>query len=85
VLAFRIALAGAAVVLAVPAAAFATNADGATPTATPLILELAAAALVVGGLLARRHVMSLARATRSRLAQLRARPGLRRGVARREG
>ena len=81
-LAFRIALAGAAAVLAAPATALATNADGATPTATPLILELAAAALVVGGLLARRHVMSLARAVRSRLAQRRAaRPSL----ARRQG
>ena len=39
-LACRIALAGAMAVLAAPAAAFATNADGATPTATPLLVEL---------------------------------------------
>ena len=39
-LAFRIALAGAVAALAAPAAALATNADGATPTATPLLLEL---------------------------------------------
>ena len=84
-LAYRIALAGAAAVLAAPATAFATNADGATPTATPLILELAAAALVVGGVLARRHLMSLGRGVKWRLTQLRARPGLRRGVARRQG
>ena len=47
-LAHRIALTAAIAVLAAPATAFATNADGATPTATPLILELAVAALVVG-------------------------------------
>ena len=56
-LAHRIAVAAAAMaVLAAPAAAFATNSDGATPTATPLLLELAVAALVVGGLLARRRL-----------------------------
>ncbi len=65
-LAYRIALAGAAAVLAAPATAFATNADGATPTATPLIWELGVAALVVGALLARRHVMSLARGVKWR-------------------
>ena len=81
-LAYRIALAGAIAGLAAPATALATNADGATPTATPLILELAAAALVVGGLLARRRVVSLARAARSRLAR---RPSLRRSLARRQG
>jgi hypothetical protein len=83
-LAYRIALAGAIAVLAAPATAFATNADGATPTATPLILELAVAAFVLGGLLARRRVIGVARAARSRLAQLR-RPGLRRSLARRQG
>ena len=84
-LAYRIALAAAIAVLAAPATAFATNADGATPTATPLIIELAAAALVVVGLFARRHVMSLGRGVKWRLTQLRVRPGLRRGVARRQG
>ena len=69
-LAYRIALAGAIAVLAAPATAFATNADGATPTATPLILELAVAALAIGGLLARRRVMGLARGIKWRLAQL---------------
>ena len=71
-LAYRIALAGAIAVLTAPATAFATNADGATPTATPLILELAVAALVAGGLLARRRVAALARAAVSRFAQFRA-------------
>ena len=71
-LAFRIALAGAIAVLAAPAAALATNADGATPTATPLLLELAVAALVVTGLAARRRVARLARAAAARLAQLKA-------------
>jgi hypothetical protein len=71
-LAFRIALAGALVVLAAPVTALATNADGATPTATPLVLELAVAALVVVSLLARRRVARFARAAASRLAQLRA-------------
>ena len=66
-LAFRIALAGAIAALAAPAAALATNADGATPTATPLLLELAVAALVVAGLVARRRVV---RAVASRLAQV---------------
>jgi hypothetical protein len=70
-LALRIALAGAIATLAAPAAALATNADGATPTATPLLLELAMAALVVAGLVARRRVVRLARAAGSRLAQLR--------------
>ena len=64
---FRIALAGAVATLAGPATALATNADGATPTATPLLLELAVAALVVGGLLARRRVASLARASVERI------------------
>ena len=68
-LAHRIALAGAMAVLAAPATAFATNADGATPTATPLIAELAVAALVAGGLLARRRVARSARAAVSRLAR----------------
>jgi hypothetical protein len=71
-LAFRIVLAGATFLLAVPAAAFATNADGATPTATPLLAELAVAAAVVVGLIARRRVAHLARAGWSRLAQSRA-------------
>ena len=70
-LAFRIALAGAIAALAAPAAALATNADGATPTATPLLLELAVAALVVAGLVARRRILRLARAAASRLAQAR--------------
>ena len=83
--AHRTALAAAIAILAAPATALAANADGATPTATPLIVELAAAALVVGGVLARRHVMSVARGVKWRLTQLRARPGLRRGVARRQG
>jgi len=69
--AFRIALAGAMALLATPATALATNADGATPTATPLLLELAVAALVVAGLLARRHLASLARASGSRIRSLR--------------
>ena len=71
-LALRIALAGALVVLAAPAAALAKNADGATPTATPLLVELAVAAVVVVGLLARRRVAGLARAAASRLAHARA-------------
>ena len=72
--AFRIALAGAMAALAAPAAALATNADGATPTATPLLLELAVAAVVVVGLLARRRVASLARASWSRIRALRRLP-----------
>ena len=64
---FRIALAGAVAALAAPATALATNADGATPTATPLLLELAVAALVVAGLLARRRLASLARASVGRI------------------
>jgi hypothetical protein len=71
-LAYRIALAGAIAVLTAPATAFATNADGATPTATPLILELVVAALVAGGLLARRRVAALARSAATRFAQVRA-------------
>jgi hypothetical protein len=67
--AFRIALAGAMAVLAAPAAALATNADGATPTATPLLAELAVAALVVVALLARRRLAHLAPATWSWLAR----------------
>ena len=66
-LAHRIALTVAIVVLAAPATALATNADGATPTATPLLVELAVAALVVLGLVARRRVAQLARAAASRL------------------
>lgn len=73
-LALRIALAGAFAALAAPAAAFATNADGATPTATPLILELGVAGLVVAGLLARRRVASLARASWSRVRTIRRLP-----------
>lgn len=84
-LAHRIALTAAITVLAAPATAFATNADGATPTATPLIVELAVAALVVGGIAARRRVAGLVRAVAARLARLRARPGLRRSFPRREG
>lgn len=68
-LALRVALAGALAVLAAPAVALATNADGATPTATPLLVELAVAAIVVVGLLARRRLAHLARATWSRLAR----------------
>jgi hypothetical protein len=71
-LAFRIVLAGATAVLAAPAAAFATNADGATPTATPLLLELVVAAAIAVGLVARRRVAHAARAGWSRLAQWRA-------------
>ncbi|MEO8691106.1 MAG: hypothetical protein ABI611_23200 [Solirubrobacteraceae bacterium] len=70
-LAYRIALTGAIAVLTAPASAFAANADGATPTATPLIVELTVAAFVVGGLVARRRVIALARAAASRLAHLR--------------
>ena len=73
-LAFRIVLAGALAALAAPAAAFATNADGATPTATPLILELGVAGLVVVGLLARRRVASLARASWARVRAIRRLP-----------
>ena len=68
-LAFRIVLAGATAVLMAPAAAFAANADGATPSAAPLLVELAVAAAVAVGLLARRRVAHLARAGRSRLAE----------------
>lgn len=82
-LAHRIALAGALAMLAAPATAFATNADGATPTATPLGLELAVAVLVAGGLLARRRITGFARAAASRIARRRARP--RRSLARRHG
>jgi hypothetical protein len=71
-LAFRIVLAGATAVLMAPAAAFATNADGATPSATPLLVELAVAAAVAGGLLARRRLAPLARASWSRATRLRA-------------
>jgi hypothetical protein len=70
-LAHRIALAALIVVLAAPATAFAANADGATPTATPLIAELAVAALVIAAVVARRRVAALARAAGSRLAHLR--------------
>lgn len=73
-LAFRIALAGALAALVAPAAAFATNADGATPTATPLIFELGVAGLVVAGLLARRRLASLARASWSRIKAIRRLP-----------
>ena len=73
-LAFRIALAGAIAALAAPAAALATNADGATPTATPLLLELGVAALVVVGLLARRRVAQLVRASGSRVKAIRRLP-----------
>jgi hypothetical protein len=69
-LAFRIALAGAIATLAAPAAALATNADGATPTATPLLLELAVAGIVVAGVVARRRVVRLAHAAAARLAQV---------------
>ena len=72
--AFRITLAGAMAALAAPAAALATNADGATPTATPLLLELAVAALVVVSLVARRRLASLARATWPRIRALRRLP-----------
>jgi hypothetical protein len=71
-LAFRIVLAGATAVLMAPAAAFATNADGATPSATPLLVELAVAAAVAVGLLTRRRVAHLARAGWSRLTGWRA-------------
>ena len=73
-IAFRIALAGAMAALVAPAAALATNADGATPTATPLLLELAVAALVVVGLLAHRRLASLVRASWSRIRALRRLP-----------
>jgi hypothetical protein len=73
-LALRIALAGAIAALAAPAAALATNADGATPTATPLLLELGVAGLVVVGLLVRRRVASLARASWSRVKAVRRPP-----------
>jgi hypothetical protein len=70
-LAFRIALAGAMAILVAPAAALATNADGATPTATPLLVELAVAIVVVGGLLARRPFAHLLRAAVARFARRR--------------
>ena len=73
-LAFRIAVAGAIATLAAPAAAFATNADGATPTATPLLVELGVAGLVVVGLLARRRVAHLVRASWSRVKMVRRLP-----------
>ena len=74
-LAFRIALAGAMAILVAPAAALATNADGATPTAAPLLVELGVAVAVVGGLLARRPFAHLLRAAVARLARRRvARP-----------
>ena len=66
-LAFRIVLAGATAVLMAPAAAFAANADGATPSATPLLVELALVVVVVVGVVARRPVAQLARASWSRL------------------
>jgi hypothetical protein len=71
-LAFRIVLAGATAVLMAPAAALATNADGATPSATPLLVELAVVATVAVGLLTRRRVAQLARASWSRLTYRRA-------------
>jgi hypothetical protein len=67
-LAFRIVLAGAIAALAAPAAAFATNADGATPTATPLLVGLVVVATVAVGLLAHRPLARLTRTTWSRLA-----------------
>jgi hypothetical protein len=73
-LALRIALATALAALAAPAAALAINADGATPTATPLILELGLAALVVAGLLARHRVASFARSSWSRAKAIRRAP-----------
>jgi hypothetical protein len=82
-LAHRIALAAAIAILAAPATALAANADGATPTATPLILELAVAVLVVGGLLARRRIAGFARAVAARATRPRVRP--RRNLARRQG
>ncbi len=72
-LAYRIALTGAIAVLAAPATALASNAGGATPTATPLLVELAVAAVVAGAVLARRRLTAFARAGASRLAQQRAR------------
>ena len=69
--AHRIALAAAIAVLAAPATAFASNADGATPTATPLIAELALAAFAIAAVAARRRVAALARSAGSRLARLR--------------
>ena len=71
-LAFRIVLAGTTAVLMAPAAALAANADGATPSATPLLVELAVAAAVAVGLLTRRRVAQLARASWSRLIEWRA-------------
>jgi hypothetical protein len=70
-LAYRIALAGVIAVLTAPATAVAANADGATPTATPLIVELAVAALVVGGLVARRRVVALVRSAAARVTHRR--------------
>ena len=82
-LAHRVALAAAIAILAAPATALAANADGATPTATPLILELSVAVLVAGGLLARHRIAGYARAVAARVARLRVRP--RRSLARRQG
>jgi hypothetical protein len=70
-LAYRIAFAGAIAVLAAPATALAANADGATPTAAPLIVELAVATLVVGGLVSRRHIGALVRSVAARVTQRR--------------
>jgi hypothetical protein len=66
-LASRIAVATTLAVLVAPAAAFAAHGNHG-PSATPLLVELAAAGLVLAGLLARRPLAGLARRAWSRLA-----------------
>ena len=68
----RIAGIVATAVLAAPAVAHAANHQGATPSATPLIVELAAAALILTLVIVRRPLARLVRATFRRLAQRRA-------------
>jgi hypothetical protein len=67
-LASRIAVATTLAVLVAPAAAFAAHGNHG-PSATPLLVELSAAGIVVAGLVARRPLAGLARGAWSRLAQ----------------
>jgi len=66
-LARRIAVTTATGVLAAPSAALAAH-GAAHPSATPLLVELAAAVIVATGLLVRRRVVRLARSSWSRAA-----------------
>jgi len=61
-LARRIAATSTTAVLAAPAVAQAAQAGGAGPSATPLLVELAAAGAIAAGMLARRPVARLVRA-----------------------